>query len=89
VEFAGSADVLFIEAVFLQQDADHAERKRHLTAMQAGEFARAASAALAVPFHFSTRYLGQEQLLRREFAAAFGSGAVVSAATPRAPPVDQ
>jgi ribonuclease Z len=89
VEFAGSADVLFIEAVFLQQDADHAERKRHLTAMQAGEFARAASAALAVPFHFSTRYLGQEQLLRREFSAAFGSGAVASAATLRTPPVDQ
>jgi ribonuclease Z len=69
---AGGADLLFIEAVFLQADADHAARKAHLTAHQAGEIARAAGAKAVIPFHFSPRYQGREAMLRDELASAFG-----------------
>ncbi|HXZ60082.1 MAG TPA: MBL fold metallo-hydrolase [Burkholderiales bacterium] len=70
-EFAQQADLLFIETVFLEQDRGHAERKAHLTARAAGEIARAAGVRCAVPFHFSPRYLGREDELRREFMGAW------------------
>ena len=66
-EFLRGADWLFIEAVFLERDRDMAERKAHLTARAAGAIARTAGVARAVPFHFSPRYLGREDELRREF----------------------
>ncbi len=65
--FLHEADLLFIEAVFLEADREHAARKAHLTARAAGEIARAAGVRLAVPFHFSPRYLGRQDELRREF----------------------
>jgi ribonuclease Z len=68
--FLQGADLLFIEAVFLDADRAHAERKAHLTASAAGAIARAAAVKSAVPFHFSPRYLGQEAELRAEFADA-------------------
>jgi ribonuclease Z len=69
--FLQGADLLFIEAVFLDADRQHAERKAHLTARAAGEIARAAAVRHAVPFHFSPRYLGREDELRREFETAW------------------
>jgi ribonuclease Z len=69
--FLRGADLLFIEAVFLDADRIHAEHKAHLTARAAGEIARAAEVKAAVPFHFSPRYLGREQELRQEFAHAW------------------
>jgi ribonuclease Z len=69
--FVWGADLLFIEAVFLDEDRQHAERKAHLTARAAGEIARAAAVKSAVPFHFSARYLGREDELRREFETAW------------------
>lgn len=63
---AADADVLYIESVFLSSEADHAARKHHLTAEQAGCIARAARARQVVPFHFSPRYLGREEELRAE-----------------------
>jgi len=63
---AADADLLFIESVFLDEDAGHAARKFHLTARQAGRIARAARARNVVPFHFSPRYLGREDELRAE-----------------------
>lgn len=66
---AGSAQ-LFIECVFLDQDADHAARKHHLTARQAGHIAREAGARLVIPFHFSPRYADREAELRGELEAA-------------------
>jgi ribonuclease Z len=69
--FLHGADLLFIEAVFLEEDREHAERKAHLTARAAGEIARAAAVRTAVPFHFSPRYLGREEELRAEFARAW------------------
>ena len=69
-------DRLFIESVFLDEDADHAARKNHLTARQAGEIARAVGAKAVTPFHFSPRYREcASQLLAEVHAAWSGSGA--------------
>jgi len=69
-ELLADADLLHIEAVFLEADKDHALRKNHLTARQAGEIARRLHAKKVVPFHFSPRYRGREHELRAEVAAA-------------------
>lgn len=71
VNLADCSDTLFIEAMFLQQDHLHARSRRHLTARQAGEIGRMARAKAIVPFHFSPRYSGREELLRREALVAF------------------
>jgi ribonuclease Z len=71
VEFLRDADLLFIEAVFLEADRAHATKKAHLTAHQAGGIARAAAVKTAVPFHFSTRYLDRPEALRSEFEASW------------------
>lgn len=72
--FLQGTDSLYIEAVFLDEDRPHAERKAHLTARAAGEIARAAAVGAAVPFHFSPRYLGREEALRWEFEKAWRGG---------------
>jgi ribonuclease Z len=72
-------DVLYIESVFLDADADHAQRKHHLTARQAGLIARRVGAKSVVPFHHSPRYEGRAAELAAEVDAAW-SGA------PAAPP---
>jgi len=69
-QLAADADLLYIESVFLSTEAEHAARKFHLTAEQAGRIARAARAKNVVPFHFSPRYLGREQELRAELEAS-------------------
>lgn len=66
----GGVDQLFIEAVFLDRDRDHARRKNHLTAAQAGRLARRLGAGTVVPFHFSPRYDGQVADLEAELRAA-------------------
>ena len=71
VRLARGADVLFIESVFLDEDAAHAAQKQHLTARQAGTIARLAGARSVVPFHFSPRYVAREAALRAELEAAF------------------
>lgn len=67
---AQGADLLFIEAAFLEADRDHALRKAHMTAAFAGRVAAAAGVRRAVPFHFSTRYLGEGGRLVDEFEEA-------------------
>jgi len=74
IELAKEADLLFIESVFLHEDAGQAQVKCHLTARQAGEVARAAGARVVVPFHFSPRYTGREGELRAELELAFRGG---------------
>ena len=75
VELVRGADVLYIEAVFLDRDAGLAARKYHLTARQAGQIAHAAGVKRIVPFHFSPRYTGREAALVSEAEHAFsGTG---------------
>ncbi len=71
-ELAADADLLYIEAVFLDAEAEHAARKFHLTARQAGTIARLARARTVIPFHFSPRYVGREGELRAELDQARG-----------------
>lgn len=71
-DFVRGADLLFIEAVFLEADRDRAARKAHLTTTQAGAIARAAGVKEAQPFHFSSRYHPNEELHRAEFLRAWG-----------------
>lgn len=78
IEFLRDTDLLFIEAVFLHADLEHAEKKAHLTAQQSGAIARSAGARIAVPFHFSPRYLGRDDELREEFESSWKGHAGVA-----------
>lgn len=64
-------DQLFIESVFLDADRDHAQRKNHLTARQAGCIAREVGARSVVPFHFSPRYRQRASEVVAEVRAAW------------------
>jgi len=68
-------DQLFIESVFLDADREHAQRKNHLTARQAGEIARLVGARAVVPFHFSARYGQRAAEVVAEVQAAWGGPA--------------
>ena len=72
IELARASDMIFIEAPFLEKDAEIALRKYHLTAKQAGDLARRAGAKNMTIFHFSPKYRGQENLLLEEAMKAFG-----------------
>jgi ribonuclease Z len=70
-QLLAGVDVLYIESVFLDEDVDHATRKNHLTARQAGTIARRVGAKAVVPFHFSPRYEGRAAQLVSEVRAAW------------------
>jgi ribonuclease Z len=71
IELARNADLLFIEAVFLESDADLAVERAHLTTAAAGRIARAAAVRRIEPFHFSPRYADKEEQMLDEVRAAF------------------
>ncbi|WP_337287572.1 MBL fold metallo-hydrolase [Candidatus Methylomirabilis sp.] len=72
VALAHDADVLFCEAMYLEQDRDCATERHHLTARQAGLLAREANVKELVVFHFSQRYQECPEALYHEAAEAFG-----------------
>lgn len=57
IELALDADELYIESAFTAADAAHAERKRHLTSLQAARLGREARVKRLIPIHCSPRYL--------------------------------
>ena len=71
VDLVHGADTLFIEAAFARADRAQAAERCHLTTEQAGRIARRAGVRRLEPFHFSPRYAGQEDRLRREAEEAF------------------
>ncbi|HEX7689309.1 MAG TPA: MBL fold metallo-hydrolase [Burkholderiaceae bacterium] len=64
-------DLLHIECVFSEDDRALARQRNHLTARQAGTVARRLGARRLVPFHFSPRYAGREDVLREQAFAAW------------------
>ena len=74
IALAQGADYLFIETTFLHEEAVRAAERKHLTAHQAGSLGRRAGAARVIPFHFSQKYTGREELLRSEAEEAFTGG---------------
>jgi ribonuclease Z len=71
VDLARGADILFIEACFLDAAAERAAEKHHLTALQAGRLARRSEAKRMILFHFSPKYQGCGHLLEEEATRAF------------------
>ncbi len=79
VRLAEGADLLVIEATFLDGDAGLAERYRHLTAGQAGMVAARAGVRRLVLTHISERYDRDDDARFVEQAAAHFDGEIVLA----------
>ena len=75
IALANDAELLFIEAPFLEFDSMHAKDRQHLTAYQAGSLARRANVKRIVTLHYSPRYEGRGSELEMEALSAFkGAG---------------
>jgi len=71
IDFEKNSDHLFIGSAFLDKHRNIAETKNHLTARQAGTIAAMASVKQFTIFHFSPRYIDQENLLHEEAHVAY------------------
>jgi ribonuclease Z len=71
VSLVQNADLLFIEAPFVQADSALAAKRSHLTTTAAGMIAREARVRRVEPFHFSPRYAGNEARMLNEVNAGF------------------
>jgi ribonuclease Z len=74
IALAQGADLLFIEAPFMAGDRALADDRAHLTTETAGTLAAVAGARRVEPFHFSSRYEGEEDKLLAEVQLAFHRG---------------
>ncbi len=83
IELARGADLLFIEAVFLDAEREQAAAKHHLTARQAGEIAAQAGVKRYSLFHFSPRYEGREAEILAEAGRAYAETIASSVAAKR------
>ncbi|TDD06529.1 ribonuclease Z [Saccharopolyspora terrae] len=83
-ELADDADMLVIESTFLDQDADLADRYRHLTAAQAARVAADCGVRCLVLTHFSQRYTDPRRF-HDEAAAVFDGTIVVASDLDRIP----
>jgi ribonuclease Z len=81
---ADGADMLVIEATFLDEDADLATRYGHLTARQAARVAAESGVRRLVLTHFSQRYTDLERH-RDEAAEVFGGDLVIAEDLARIP----
>jgi ribonuclease Z len=81
---ADGADLLVIEAMFLTQDAELADRYGHLTSRQAAQVAAECGVRRLVLTHFSQRYLDTARYLD-EAAEAFAGDIVVAEGLARVP----
>lgn len=70
-QLVAGADILFIEAAFLEKDRQRASEKYHLTAHQAGSIAGQAGVKRLVPFHISPKYSSDPGLVIQEAYRAF------------------
>lgn len=71
VSLVWKADLLFIEAAFLDEDQGRARDTYHLTARQAGILAGLAGVKKMIPIHFSPKYAQNPEDLERESLEAF------------------
>jgi len=69
--FAGHGERRELRRDNHHDDGDQALKKYHLTARQAGTIARQAWVKRMIPFHFSPKYTGFENILRTEAERAF------------------
>ena len=71
IKFAKWADILFIEAAFLDREKETALKKYHLTARVSGELAKKAGVKNYRLFHFSPRYRSRAEELEKEARLAY------------------
>jgi ribonuclease Z len=71
VELAQGADLLYIEAAFLEEDRERAEATAHLTAWRAGRLAAEAGVCKVVPFHLSPKYASNPEQVTAQVERAF------------------
>lgn len=87
VRFAGGVRRFVLEAHFLDEDRELAERHGHLTAALAGTIVREAAPGSASPLHVSSRYAERLEAVLDEFAT--GAGAVPVEPLPSTPLADE
>ncbi len=65
------ADLLFVEAPFLDRELTRARQRAHMTARKAGEVAALAGVGKVIPFHFSPKYGPDPSPLIKEVQQGF------------------
>jgi ribonuclease Z len=78
ITLASDADILFIEAYFLEQDSDHAAKKGHITARLAGYIAGMAVVKNIEITHISKKYIDMEKVVKDEVNTGFTLAATVN-----------